>query len=659
MRISTPTIRARLYALVILLVVPVGVLGYQQHKRITTEASFTAQQLIGLSALDALWPVFNRIANAAARGETVMLQPAAVISSLGPLQSAPEISRPVENLKAAMAGEGPEPALRQVTAVADLLVAVGEASNLILDPEADSYSLVEVGLMQGTRIAGASARIGDAARQLAQSTGSAGQLARLDRALGELDATLDDAERSLARAVARSRAVASGEVRAAATVLTRMLTHREQLRGLSRERGGGQSDAIAAMARLAAEIRADADRLATSSFGTLKLMLLDRQATAARAVWVDVIVAGGLVLLGLGFAIYSSRRVVAEVTQLDRDIRALAAGDLNQELKGGEGRTEIARVVRAVIHLRESVRRQLDEANSDERQAEIARSQAAAFALVAEEIRSRIATVSDALRMVSREVGTSTQLLATSARATSDSAGAATDQLAQAIGEVREVMRATTELSQSIAEISQQTQSAALESSEALQRARSAEDAAERLVEASGRIGNIASFIDSIAQKTNLLALNATIEAARAGEAGRGFAVVAQEVKALALQTSQATSDIAQQVASIRAAVAAMGAEVANIARAVGSASIASGSIAGAIEEQQAVTASINGSIGRAADQSQAVVGLMGQLAETSRGSDQAAARLVALSAELNGEAETLDQEMARLVEDMRRKAAA
>jgi methyl-accepting chemotaxis protein len=57
-------------------------------------------------------------------------------------------------------------------------------------------------------------------------------------------------------------------------------------------------------------------------------------------------------------------------------------------------------------------------------------------------------------------------------------------------------------------------------------------------------IGNVAKGIDAIARQTNLLALNATIEAARAGEAGRGFAVVAGEVKALARQTADATSEI-------------------------------------------------------------------------------------------------------------------
>ncbi|MCR9257169.1 MAG: methyl-accepting chemotaxis protein [Alphaproteobacteria bacterium] len=64
------------------------------------------------------------------------------------------------------------------------------------------------------------------------------------------------------------------------------------------------------------------------------------------------------------------------------------------------------------------------------------------------------------------------------------------------------------------------------------------------LTTALDEVSKVAQNIDAIAKQTNLLALNATIEAARAGEAGRGFAVVAGEVKALATQTSDATSTI-------------------------------------------------------------------------------------------------------------------
>lgn len=65
------------------------------------------------------------------------------------------------------------------------------------------------------------------------------------------------------------------------------------------------------------------------------------------------------------------------------------------------------------------------------------------------------------------------------------------------------------------------------------------------------KVARVAQQIEAIAKQTNLLALNATIEAARAGDAGKGFAVVAGEVKALARQTSQATTEIAETLRTL------------------------------------------------------------------------------------------------------------
>lgn len=66
----------------------------------------------------------------------------------------------------------------------------------------------------------------------------------------------------------------------------------------------------------------------------------------------------------------------------------------------------------------------------------------------------------------------------------------------------------------------------------------------EGLKQATEQIHKIIESIESIADQTNLLALNATIEAARAGEAGKGFAVVANEIKELARQTADSTTEI-------------------------------------------------------------------------------------------------------------------
>lgn len=77
---------------------------------------------------------------------------------------------------------------------------------------------------------------------------------------------------------------------------------------------------------------------------------------------------------------------------------------------------------------------------------------------------------------------------------------------------------------------------------------RRAIDAMGGIERASAEIGDIIAVIDGISFQTNLLALNAGVESARAGEAGKGFAVVANEVRALALRSSDAARDIKDKI---------------------------------------------------------------------------------------------------------------
>ncbi|NTS78634.1 methyl-accepting chemotaxis protein [Catenovulum sp. SM1970] len=81
---------------------------------------------------------------------------------------------------------------------------------------------------------------------------------------------------------------------------------------------------------------------------------------------------------------------------------------------------------------------------------------------------------------------------------------------------------------------------------------RASEALVEELHTSSDRIGEVLDVIGNIADQTNLLALNAAIEAARAGEHGRGFAVVADEVRTLARQTQDSTSNIQTLIDNVR-----------------------------------------------------------------------------------------------------------
>lgn len=107
------------------------------------------------------------------------------------------------------------------------------------------------------------------------------------------------------------------------------------------------------------------------------------------------------------------------------------------------------------------------------------------------------------------------------------------------------------------------------------------------------KVGGVVELIAAIARQTNLLALNATIEAARAGDAGRGFAVVAHEVKSLATQTANATSEIGEQIAGIQTATLESANVITNIGNSISRISQIASVVAAAIDRQGAVTKDI------------------------------------------------------------------
>ncbi|RTL52236.1 MAG: methyl-accepting chemotaxis protein [Bradyrhizobiaceae bacterium] len=156
------------------------------------------------------------------------------------------------------------------------------------------------------------------------------------------------------------------------------------------------------------------------------------------------------------------------------------------------------------------------------------------------------------LERAAQAVATGAESTATTLHDIRHRTGALSGRTGEAQSTAKTFSQAAEKFTRSAEGIGAQVRDATRLADEAGEAANEASMNVERLRESSAAIGNVVNLIASIARQTTLLALNSTIEAARAGAAGRGFAVVASEVKALAIQTQNATEEIKTKIDALQ-----------------------------------------------------------------------------------------------------------
>jgi len=164
----------------------------------------------------------------------------------------------------------------------------------------------------------------------------------------------------------------------------------------------------------------------------------------------------------------------------------------------------------------------------------------------------------------------SAEILATTTQVAAGSAETATavSETTATVEEVRQTVqlasqkaKLVSESTQRTAQISQSGRQAVEELIAGMERIREqtalAAESIVSLSEQSQAIGEIILTVNDLAEQSNLLSVNAAIEAAKAGEQGKGFGVVAQEIKSLADQSKQATTQVRAILGDIQKATGA------------------------------------------------------------------------------------------------------
>ncbi|RLK53674.1 methyl-accepting chemotaxis protein [Actinokineospora cianjurensis] len=498
------------------------------------------------------------------------------------------------------------------SALLTLIVSISDTSNLTLDPDLDSYYLMDALVFRLPALLDLAGQVVDDAT-LATADGSTDRLQetrlRLSKASGALESTqaaVDTGvktsfEKTSRDELATAKSDVDAEQKALGAILAQVNTAVET----------GNLSAITAATGDTA--RTEVSQLMDKLVPELDALLVTRiDGFEQKALVVELATLISVLLVGyllVGFYLSATvplRRTVGT-------LRALAEGDLTQRVPV-DTRDEVGQMGTALNEALGRVKSAIEELQGDA---------------------EGVASASTELSAVSGEL----RRTAESSAARAGEVGSIANQVS---AHVDSVSTGADGMTAAIDEISSGASRAAAVAVEAVDAAIATQNTITRLEESSKQIGEVVKVITAIADQTNLLALNATIEAARAGESGKGFAVVAGEVKDLAHETSKATGDISAKVEAIQTDAKAAVAAIEGIAGVIARINDFQTTIAAAVEEQSATTGDMSRAIGQVASGAREMAIGIGEVVVENQQTTTGAVSTAVAAEELAGTAERM-----------------
>ncbi|MFI5842902.1 methyl-accepting chemotaxis protein [Catenuloplanes sp. NPDC051500] len=454
-------------------------------------------------------------------------------------------------------------------AMAAFITGVANESNLILDPDLDSFYLMDMEVVQLPRalLAAARAAAPSAETGTALVAAQAVYASELTTVAGNLRV---GAETSLAN-------TADDTLAGRLTGVERVATAAEQVAAaITAGLGTAATPDPAPLGEAVRAVMVDLDAALGGLIATRVGGFEGEQDTI-----LAITVVGVLLAVYAGIGLWWHTRF--HVRHMVDGVRAIAAGDLAPRPLP-TGRDEFGDIGRALGTAREKIAAQEEslragqDAREQQMQAGMAQQQRSE-ALLRERAKEAISETSATIAV----------------------------ELAEVVKQVERVRGATSRIDGQMASAEQVTQSVVTKAAEA-DRVTGALTASLR------RVAEMAQVIAGVADQTRMLALNATIEAARAGEMGKGFAVVAGEVKDLATASARSTEQISSTIASLEADVAEMFTAIGGVTEGIGSVNSATIELRQITAEQHHMVESLDRGVAETLDRINNMVDLTDKL---------------------------------------------
>ncbi|GAA5173845.1 HAMP domain-containing methyl-accepting chemotaxis protein [Niveibacterium umoris] len=447
----------------------------------------------------------------------------------------------------------PDNLVAHTALLADALVfqvAVADEFGLTLDPEADSYYLIDVVVNKlpivleslGQSRARGTAILTKKEINETQKIEFGALLAQIDGQIRLSRLAIDKASRGSAK-------------EKLAGVTEELATSIKAVTDLVRQdilTGSFATDPKAYFDLTTKTIDGGYDKMFTVMMPSIAALLEDRVARNMRTIVLDFGSVFVLLALAMWFWLGAYFAIVEQITDFSKGAHRMAGGDLTTRI-ADRTRDEMSQLVRSFNDMADSF---------------------ASLIRKTRESADRVTQASQEMARSSSEISVASQQEADAA----SSMAASVEQMTVGITHISTSAEEAGSVATEAGHLSKEGEAVVVRLVSEVRGVADAVNQASAVVEELGRhsdeISKIVGVIKEVADQTNLLALNAAIEAARAGEQGRGFAVVADEVRKLAERTAKSTQEITAMIEIIqrgtRSAVDSMKTGVERVEQGVG-----------------------------------------------------------------------------------------